>query len=93
MAYPNMIYELLRCPATYTILQPFAIRFFSYENRFLLMFVRVTRAYYSFCKQNRSTLCDTLDHIVIGLHTLVAGTCNYVHLLLLGQVDELNSIS
>lgn len=66
MAYPNMIYELLRCPATYAILQPFAIRFFSYENRFLLMFVRVTRAYYSFCKQNRSTLCDTLDHITFS---------------------------
>lgn len=43
--------------------------------------------------QEWSLFCDTLDHIVIGLHTLVAGTCDYVHLLLLGQVDELNSIS
>ena len=58
-----MIYELLRCPATYAILQPFAIRFFSYENRFLLMFVRVTKTGSVSCKQEWSLFCDTLDHI------------------------------
>ena len=57
------------------------------------MFVRVTKTGSVSCKQEWSLFCDTLDHIVIGLHTLVAGTCDYVHLLLLGQVDELNSIS
>ena len=61
---PHLIHELLRCYATPAILHPFGIRWFSKENHYFLMCVRVNKSELLSCEQERVLTFWPLYHII-----------------------------